>query len=109
KAGIQNSHWMPAYAGMTIWEKLESWDSVLQLDAQRHPATAAAGAGHRDEDLLLLLFREIGIGQHFRDLLTHRVMNRLLAREHLDRALGRLGLGLLGVGITHGRARARYF
>src|SRR5262249_10845332 len=103
-SGNPGNHWMPAFAGMTIYFE-ERVSVVLELDAQRHAAPAAAGAGHRDEDLLLLLFREIGIGQHLRDLLTHRVMDRLLAREHLDRAgLGRFGFGLLAVGIAHGRA-----
>jgi hypothetical protein len=65
-----------------------SFTLILQLDAHGHAAGAAAGALHGDENLLLLLFAEIGLGEHVGDLLTHHLMHRLVAGEDLDLIVG---------------------
>src|SRR4051812_41527049 len=49
---------------------------ALELGGKRHPAGAAAGTAHGDEDALLLLLVEIGSVEHLARLLLKQVVQR---------------------------------
>ena len=49
---------------------------ALELGGKRHPAGAAAGTAHGDEDALLLLLVEIGAVEHLARLLLKQLVQR---------------------------------
>src|SRR5262249_36581016 len=73
----------------------------LQLDAERHPACAAAGAGHGNQDAKLLLLVEIGALQHVAGLLLEQLMKRQVAGADQGSVAGTRG------GVSFARPRRR--
>jgi hypothetical protein len=80
--------------------------SPPQLRRERKSPRAAAGAGHADEDALLLLFGEVGAVEHAGGLLLEQLMQRQVGGD--DAVVGR-ERGFFGLPQLFGPGRRRGF